>query len=214
MLKSWTWLHAFREVLSFVDKAAVKQTFQFALTLQRKQVFAVGRDVCLGIASSYSAHFLEGAAFKASQASGLLTSLLWSMKSKCKDDLEPQFWLALSSVENTKSFLGYGQIAQSDTLGALMHSYQCQLNIGILGQLLSCLCLYLAPWHHTTLCYSDFMSESLMPALEEVIVASHEDTTHESTHQMALLPGLPCGGEVPSWCYTRLCPRCSWPLFV
>ena len=41
------------------------------------------------------------------------------------------------------------------------------------------LCLYLTPWHRTTLQYSDFMSELLMPALQEVIVASHEDSTHE-----------------------------------
>ena len=46
----------------------LKRTFKFSLTLQPKLLLALNRDFCLGVvASLYSAHFLEGAAFKASQ---------------------------------------------------------------------------------------------------------------------------------------------------
>ena len=54
--------------------------------------------------SSSFAHFLEGAAFKSSQASELLTFLLASVKTTSKADLESQLLLALSSVEDTGHF--------------------------------------------------------------------------------------------------------------
>ena len=110
----------FKEVSSFTDEAAVKRTFKSALTLQPKQVSAVGQDVRSGVsASSYPAHFLEGAVFKSSQASELLTSPLAPVKTTSKADLESRSRLALSSVEDTRSFLSHGQAVQSDVLGAL-----------------------------------------------------------------------------------------------
>ena len=118
--KSWTQPHGFREVSFFQDEAAVKCTFKSPLTLQPKLVSALNWDVCSGVAASlYSTHFLEGAAFKASQALSLLTSLLCCVKLMSRGDLEAQLWLALSSVEDTRSFLDHSRIAQSDTLGAL-----------------------------------------------------------------------------------------------
>ena len=80
----------------------------------------MSRDVCSGMAaSSYSAHFLEGVAIRP-QASDTLTLLLHSVKSASRDDTEAQIQLALSSVEDMRSFLGHDQIAQFDCLGALM----------------------------------------------------------------------------------------------
>ena len=77
LCKSQTRPHRFREITSFTDEAAVKWTFKSAMTLQPKQVLAVGQDVRPGIsASSCSAHFPQGVAFKSFQASELLMSLL------------------------------------------------------------------------------------------------------------------------------------------
>ena len=180
-------MHGFREVSSFPDEAAIKRAFKSALTLQPKQVSAVNQDVRWGVAaSSYSAHFLEGAALKASQASSLLTSLLNSVNSTSRSDLEAQLRLALSSVEDTKSFLSHGQAAQSDALGSLT-AIDVNLTVASRDRFSTRLLLYLPPWHRAILRYSDFMSESLMPALQEVIVASREDATHESTRQVANL---------------------------
>ena len=145
------------------------------------------------------------------------------MKSTSRDDLEAQLWLALSSMEDTRSFLGHGQIAQSDTLGALM-AVDVNLTLASRDRFISCLCPYLAPWHCNTLRYSDFMSESLTPALQEVIVASREDATHKSTRHVANL-GLaqgswpssqdpPCSGDSISRCPTGSWPPCSRQSFI
>ena len=113
-------------------------------------------------------------------------SLLRLVKSMSRDDLKAQLQLALSSVEDSRSFLGHGQITQSDTLGALT-PIDVNLMLASQDRFLSCLCPYLAPWHCATLCYSDFMSESLMLALQGVILASCEDATHKSARQVANL---------------------------
>ena len=118
------------------DKAAVKRTFKSALTLQPKQVLAVSWDVHSSMAaSSYSVHFLEGVAFKASQALGLLSSLLRSVKSMSRNDLESQLQLhgVILTVEDTKTIL------EPCLDCAVWHAqsfdgYWCQLNFGILGQ--------------------------------------------------------------------------------
>ena len=185
--KSRTRPHGFREVSSFPDEVAVKRALKSALTLQPKEVSVVNQNIHSGVAASlYSAHFLEGAALKASQASGLLTSLPNSVKLTSRSDLEAQLWLALSSVEDTKSFLSHGQATQSDALGPLT-VIDVDLTLASQDRFLTCLRPYLALWHRATLRYSDLMSESLMRALQEVIVASREDATHESTCQVTNL---------------------------
>ena len=135
-----------------------------------------------------------------------------------RDDLEVQLWLALSFMEDSKSFLSHG-LTQSDTVRALV-AIDANLTLASRDRFLSRLGPYLALWHRTTLRYLDFMSESVMLTLQEVIVASREDATHESTCQVAnlelshvgqtaLLPAPPVGRGITAWCHTGPCPLCS-----
>ena len=71
-------------------------------------------------------------------------SLLSSVKSALRLDLEAQLWLVLSSVEDTKSFLCHGQAAQSVALGALT-AININLTLSSWDGFLPCLHLYLAP---------------------------------------------------------------------
>ena len=142
-------------------------------------MLAVGEDVRSGLStSSYSAYFLDCVASKSSQTSDLLMPLWASVKTAPRADLESQLQLALFAVEDTRSFSSHGQAAQSDALGPLM-AINVNLMLVSWDGFLMHLCLYLAPWHRSTLQYSDFMSETLMSSLQEAVVASCEDTTHE-----------------------------------
>ena len=77
---------------------------------------------------------------KSSQASEFLTSLLAPVKTTSKADLR----LALSSVEDTRSFLSHGQAAQSDALGALT-AIDVNLTLASWDRFLTRLRPYLAP---------------------------------------------------------------------
>ena len=192
------------------DEAAVKRT----LTLQPEQLLAASRDASSGMAaSSYSAHFLDGAAF---QASGLSSLLLLFLKSKSRTELEAHLQLALSSVKDARSFQSYGQSKDLDTLGALMAT-NVNLTLASGDRILARLRPYLAPRHPAHSALLRLYVWTPMSAIQEVIVASCEDTTQEWTCQDANLvltqnrrpsSQAPCGegvGRKATWRHTGTC---------